>query len=363
MPASNSEDEEEDLRYKKRRLASSSSSSSSKTHSHPHHLAQQVTPPSPANPNGGSEVMDQVRTTLKLKQQQKAIIESRQQATPTSTSPPTSQPKSSSSSPSSQPVTEKNPSGISVFHGSASFAAMNRRPLPLTSPKNPKNAKSLTIFAPSYSESSLSIQSAPLQPSHGHGRPLGHSHLPHALNHHPMSSMNPRTSQPLGHHKPHPFSQSQATPRSPTKLSGHAKKASRGLLRQPNHDHRYIFWSYECLSSLSLSTGTDFFCCCSFVVIIAIRELCQHLFCHHIQDHCHRPCIHPLTMHTHQHRSCRTTIRPQDLPPQRAPSMSLWKPSRDCMTLSTRPNRSNTLWRNRSGNRHSCCRPFRRAAP
>ncbi|KAG0343661.1 hypothetical protein BG005_002265 [Podila minutissima] len=237
MPASNSEDEEEDLRYKKRRLASSSSSSSSKTHSHPHHLAQQVTPPSPANPNGGSEVMDQLRTTLKLKQQQKAIIESRQQATPTSTSPPTSQPKSSSSSPSSQPVTEKNPSGISVFHGSASFAAMNRRPLPLTSPKNPKNAKSLTIFAPSYSESSLSIQSAPLQPSHGHGRPLGHSHLPHALNHHPMSSMNPRTSQPLGHHKPHPFSQSQATPRSPTKLSGHAKKASRGLLRQPNHDH------------------------------------------------------------------------------------------------------------------------------
>ncbi|KFH66989.1 hypothetical protein MVEG_07513 [Podila verticillata NRRL 6337] len=235
MPASNSEDEEDDLRYKKRRLASSSSSKSQNPH--PHHLAQ-VTPPSPAlNPNGGSEVMDQVRTTLKLKQQQKAIIESRQHAsTPTTTSPPTSQTKSSSSSPSSQPVTEKNPSGISVFHGSASFAAMNRRPLPLTSPKNPKNAKSLTIFAPSYSESSLSIQSAPLQPSHGHGRPL-HSQLPHALNHHPMSSMNPRTSQPLGHHKPHPFSQGQATPRSPTKLAGHAKKASRGLLRQPNHDH------------------------------------------------------------------------------------------------------------------------------
>ncbi|KAI7829610.1 hypothetical protein BC939DRAFT_387797, partial [Gamsiella multidivaricata] len=36
------------------------------------------------------------------------------------------------------------------------------------SPKNPKNAKSLTIFAPSYSDSTLSIHSAPLQPSQSH---------------------------------------------------------------------------------------------------------------------------------------------------------------------------------------------------
>ncbi|KAF9414471.1 hypothetical protein BGZ94_000381 [Podila epigama] len=263
MPASNSEDEEDDLRYKKRRLASSSmSTSTSKNHHHSHHRSQQqqVSPPSPAlNPSSSStEVMDQVRTTLKLKQQQKAIIESRQNASSshsTSTSPPATapstasssqqqqqQPQPSSKSPptsSAQPVTEKTPSGISVFHGSASFAALNRRPLPLTSPKNPKNAKSLTIFAPSYSESSLSIQSAPLQPSQGYGRPLGqHSHLQtqHSSNHHPMASLNPRTSQPLGlHHKqPHPFSQHSSQP---TPTPGHAKKSSKGLLRQPNHDH------------------------------------------------------------------------------------------------------------------------------
>ncbi|KAF9965819.1 hypothetical protein BGZ70_004019 [Mortierella alpina] len=132
----------------------------------------------------------------------------------------------------SQPVTEKTPTGISVFHGSASFAAMNRRPL--TSPKNPKNAKSLTIFAPSYSESSLSIHSAPLQPSQGHGHP----------HQQPLLGMNPRTSQPLrNHHHPHPLSQhhAQHTPsslagtipqplRSP-KTAGHAKKTSRVTLR------------------------------------------------------------------------------------------------------------------------------------
>ncbi|KAG0333797.1 hypothetical protein BG004_000688 [Podila humilis] len=261
MPASNSEDEDDDIRHKKRRLASSSSKNYRQSAQQQQQPTHQTSPSSPAlNPNGSSaEVMDQVRTTLKLKQQQKAIIESRQHATtangatPTSSSsPPASssassaqQPPSkvSSSSPSSQPVTEKTSSGISIFHGSATFAALNRRPLPLTSPKNPKNAKSLTIFAPSYSESSLSIQSAPLQPSHGHGRPLGghHSHLAtqHNLHHHPLSSMNPRTSQPLGlHHKqPHPFSQHSSQPRSPTKTSSHAKKASRVLLRQSHHDH------------------------------------------------------------------------------------------------------------------------------
>jgi hypothetical protein len=107
----------------------------------------------------------------------------------------------------------------------------------LTSPKNPKNAKSLTIFAPSYSESSLSIRSAPLQPSHGHQ----------------IMSMNPRTSQPLRHqtphhHQPHPFSQHQhqATPtqsthgsipqplRSP-KTAGHIRKLSRATLRAGPH--------------------------------------------------------------------------------------------------------------------------------
>ncbi|KAF9089817.1 hypothetical protein BGX29_011850 [Mortierella sp. GBA35] len=280
MPASNSEDDEDsDIRnYKKRRmLASSSTSSSSASHHHHssnsnnhHHHHHHKSSPSSSSPNGGSgvsgatatggaqtEVMDQVRNTLKLKQQQKAIIEARQggsvgplsASTPTTASSPPSNSTSTTTNNSSsngnnsssklkdganQPVTEKNPSGISVFHGSASFAAMNRRPL--TSPKNPKNAKSLTIFAPSYSESSLSIRSAPLQPSHGHG----------------IMSMNPRTSQPLRHqtsnqHQPHPLShQHQATPtqqshgsisqplRSP-KAAGHIRKLSRATLRAGPH--------------------------------------------------------------------------------------------------------------------------------
>ncbi|CAO3568009.1 unnamed protein product [Mortierella alpina] len=246
MPASNSEeDEDSDIRnYKKRRMLGSSSSSSSSN-------LKQKTPPSSSQP----EVMDQVRSTLKLKQQQKAIIEARQsgshsatpssttssaaaQATTLSVAPATTASLSMKSvkdvpaSGTSQPVTEKTPTGISVFHGSASFAAMNRRPL--TSPKNPKNAKSLTIFAPSYSESSLSIHSAPLQPSQGHGHP----------HQQPLLGMNPRTSQPLrNHHHPHPLSQhhAQHTPsslagtipqplRSP-KTAGHAKKTSRVTLR------------------------------------------------------------------------------------------------------------------------------------
>ncbi|KAK3814536.1 MAG: hypothetical protein JOS17DRAFT_760703 [Linnemannia elongata] len=273
MPASNSDDDEDsDIRnYKKRRMLTSSTShhhqqnnhhSNSSSHSHHHHHKSS---PSSSSPNGGglttpagpsstggagaqAEVMDQVRNTLKLKQQQKAIIEARQggggvhplsASTPTTASSPPSNGNSSSSKPkegiTNQPVTEKNPSGISVFHGSASFAALNRRPL--TSPKNPKNAKSLTIFAPSYSESSLSIRSAPLQPSHGHN----------------IMSMNPRTSQPLRHqtahhHQPHPFSQHQhqATPtqsthgsipqplRSP-KTAGHVRKSSRATLRAGPH--------------------------------------------------------------------------------------------------------------------------------
>ncbi|KAF9138100.1 hypothetical protein BGX30_009587 [Mortierella sp. GBA39] len=275
MPASNSEDDEDsDIRnYKKRRMLTSSTShhhqqnnhhsnsnnNNSNSHPHPHH--HHKSSPSSSSPNGGglaiapgqsstggagaqAEVMDQVRNTLKLKQQQKAIIEARQGgalsvSTPTTASSPPSNGNSSNSKPKegtiSQPVTEKNPSGISVFHGSASFAALNRRPL--TSPKNPKNAKSLTIFAPSYSESSLSIRSAPLQPSHGHN----------------IMSMNPRTSQPLRHqtphhHQPHPFSQHQhqATPtqsthgsipqplRSP-KTAGHVRKSSRATLRAGLH--------------------------------------------------------------------------------------------------------------------------------
>ncbi|KAF9283688.1 hypothetical protein BGZ68_005220 [Mortierella alpina] len=142
MPASNSEeDEDSDIRnYKKRRMLASSSSSSSSN-------LKQQTPPSSSQP----EVMDQVRSTLKLKQQQKAIIEARQSgshsATPSSTTSlaaaqattPSVTPASTSSqsmksakdvssSGTSQPVTEKTPTGISVFHGSASFAAMNRRP-------------------------------------------------------------------------------------------------------------------------------------------------------------------------------------------------------------------------------------------
>ncbi|KAF9376822.1 hypothetical protein CPB97_010581 [Podila verticillata] len=206
MPGSNSEDEDDDIRnYKKRRMVPG----------HPNQKGpHRHSPP----PSGGTEVMDQVRSTLKLKQQQKAIIESRQahgqgglgqsqsQAQGNQTSP--SQQGAPTSSNGNQPVTEKNPSGISVFHGSASFAALSRRPIP--SPKNPKNAKSLTIFAPSYSESSLSIHSAPLQPSQSHQ----------------VMSMNPRTSHPLRGH-PHPYSQSSNQPLLSPRGVGHAKKSSR----------------------------------------------------------------------------------------------------------------------------------------
>ncbi|KAF9351907.1 hypothetical protein BGX26_010160 [Mortierella sp. AD094] len=242
MPQSNSDDDEDsDIRnYKKRRMLASSSSTS------------RLLSSSPPSAGGPPEVMDQVRTTLMLKQQQKALIEARQSgaataATPTTSSAPSSlnsKPKETSSAPNSngsnssssgnnnnnssssnnggsnnQPVTEKTSSGISVFHGSASFAASNRRPL--TSPRNPKNAKSLTIFAPSYSDSSLSIQSAPLQPSHG-------------------AMLNHRAAQPIRNHTPHPFSQQQHTgtipqPLRSPKTAGHVKKASRVTLRAGPH--------------------------------------------------------------------------------------------------------------------------------
>ncbi|KAF9931360.1 hypothetical protein FBU30_010395 [Linnemannia zychae] len=267
MPASNSDDDEDsDIRnFKKRRMLTSSSITSHHSHHNSHHSHHHKNSPSSSSPNGGglareaptagssstgttqNEVMDQVRNTLKLKQQQKAIIDARKEggvhplatSTPTTASSPPSNGNNGSSKSkeggSNQPVTEKNPSGISVFHGSASFAALNRRPL--TSPKNPKNAKSLTIFAPSYSESSLSIRSAPLQPSHGHQ----------------IMNMNPRTSQPLRHqtphhHQPHPFSQHQhqATPQTAThgsipqplrspKTAGHVRKLSRAALRAGPH--------------------------------------------------------------------------------------------------------------------------------
>ncbi|KAF9351645.1 hypothetical protein BGX34_000436 [Mortierella sp. NVP85] len=211
MPQSNSDDDDDDSdvrSYKKRRMLTSSS----------YHKQPSLSP----GAGGPPEVMDQVRTTLKLKQQQKAIIEARQSGASSasgsasaSTTPPQNKSKDTppSSSSSSQAVTEKTPSGISVFHGSASFAALNRRPL--TSPKNPKNAKSLTIFAPSYSDSSLSIHSAPLQPSH---QALG---------------MDRRPAQPLRNNQPHPLSQAGTIPqplRSP-KTAGHVKKSSRATLR------------------------------------------------------------------------------------------------------------------------------------
>ncbi|KAF9308387.1 hypothetical protein BG003_011171 [Podila horticola] len=214
MPGSNSEDEDDDIRYKKRKMVPHSQKGPHRQHS---------------PPPGGVEVMDQVRSTLKLKQQQKAIIEARQahgqsqgqgqgqgqsqsqglgsgsHGQGNQTSPSQGAPATSNGN---QPVTEKNPSGISVFHGSASFAALSRRPIP--SPKNPKNAKSLTIFAPSYSESSLSIHSAPLQPSQSHQ----------------VMSMNPRTSYPLRGH-PHPYSQSSNQPLLSPRGVGHNKKSSR----------------------------------------------------------------------------------------------------------------------------------------
>ncbi|KAG0267417.1 hypothetical protein BG011_005702 [Mortierella polycephala] len=248
MPQSNSDDDEDsDIRnYKKRRMLKSTTSSTSSSSS----INKQSSPPSSSSGSGnGPEVMDQVRTTLKLKQQQKAIIEARQSGAQTPTTSTSAQGASTTSSSSqgskskegtnstsggnSQPVTEKNQSGISVFHGSASFAAFNKRPL--TSPSKPKNAKSLTIFAPSYSESSLSIHSAPLQPSQGH-QGMG---------------MNPRTSQPLRNQtaqhllQPHPLSQHPHQPSQPLssisqplrspKTAGHAKKSSRAALRPGPH--------------------------------------------------------------------------------------------------------------------------------
>lgn len=235
MPGSNSEDEDDDIRnYKKRRFQGMQQKGG------PH---QQSSPPSTSPGAQQPEVMDQVRSTLKLKQQQKAIIESRQHggsSTPQHQSqqqqhqqPSQSQSQSQSQSSNGKsnganpPVTETSSSGLSVFHGSSSFASLNRRPQP--SPKNPKNAKSLTIFAPSYTETSLSIHSAPLQPSQSHQ----------------AMSMGLRTSQPLlPRHQQHPYapqsSAYQQPLRSPRTL-GHAKKPSRSALRPPgtSTENRY----------------------------------------------------------------------------------------------------------------------------
>ena len=214
MPGSNSEDEDDDIRnYKKRRMAKMQGQRGG---------PQQQSPPS-SSPGGPPEVLDQVRSTLKLKQQQKAIIESRQGSQPQLPSQQHGGIKPNSSNGGNQPITETTPSGLSVFHGSASFASLNRRPQP--SPKNPKNAKSLTIFAPSYSESSLSIHSAPLQPSQSHQ----------------AMSMKPRTSQPLLQRQhPHPYAQHSGAFQQPLRsprTSGHSKKPSRVTIRQS--DHRY----------------------------------------------------------------------------------------------------------------------------
>lgn len=238
IPGSNSEDEDDDIRNsnKKRRTVPGLLQNHDGGH-------QQQSPPS-SSPGGPPEVMDQLRTTMKMKQQQRALIVSRQSAQQgggPGQGQPQQQPspqqlgngRPTSSNGSSQPVTETTPSGLGVFHGSASFALLNRRPQP--SPKNPKNAKSLTIFAPSYSESSLSIQSAPLQPSQSHQ----------------AMSMGLRTSQPLvPRHQHHPYAQPgsfQQPLRSPRTV-GHTKKPSRATLRQPgphapSGEHRYVLSS------------------------------------------------------------------------------------------------------------------------
>ncbi|KAI1317533.1 hypothetical protein EDD11_008227 [Mortierella claussenii] len=205
LPGSNSEDEDDDIRnYKKRRMFPGMKGG-----------PPQQSPPN-SSPGGQPEVMDQVRSTLKLKQQQKAIIESRQQGQPSPLpQPSTSRPNSSSNG--NPPVTETSSSGLSVFHGSSSFASLNRGPQP--SPKNPKNAKSLTIFAPSYSDSTLSIHSAPLQPSQSH-QAMG---------------MGLRTSQPL-RNQTHPYAHQAGSFHQPLRsprAAGHAKKSSRTTLRQP----------------------------------------------------------------------------------------------------------------------------------
>ncbi|KAF9980489.1 hypothetical protein BGZ65_005039 [Modicella reniformis] len=184
MPQSNSEDDDEDndiRSYKKRRM-----------------LSAQHKQSSPGASGGPPEVMDQVRSTLKLKQQQKAIIEARQSGGggSGSASASTTPPQSSSGSKSSKDTT----------------TATSSQP-------NPKNAKSLSIFAPSYSDSSLSIQSAPLQPSHQ-----------------ALVGMDRRPAQPLRNNQPHPLSQSQHTgaipqPLRSPKTAGHIKKSSRPTLR------------------------------------------------------------------------------------------------------------------------------------
>ncbi|KAF8927200.1 hypothetical protein BGZ58_010572 [Dissophora ornata] len=211
MPGSNSDDDmDDDIRnYKKRRMFPGMPGHKSGS--------RQQSPPSTSP--GGPEVMDQVRSTLKLKQQQKAIIESRQLGGQPSPQPAPSNGKPSSSNGGNPPVTETSSSGLSVFHGSTSFASMRGRPLP--SPMKAKNAKSLTIFAPSYSDSTLSIQSAPLQPSQSHQ----------------AMSMGLRTSQPLlPRHQQHPYAPQQVSYQQPLRSPrtvGHAKKASRSALRQP----------------------------------------------------------------------------------------------------------------------------------
>ncbi|KAG0328431.1 hypothetical protein BGZ99_005296 [Dissophora globulifera] len=201
MPGSGSDDDmDDDIRnYKKRRMFPGMPGQKPGSY--------QQSPPS-TSPGGQPEILDQ--------QQQKAIIESRQHGQPSPQLPP-SNGKPSSSNGSNPPVTETSSSGLSVFHGSSSFASRRSQP----SPMKAKNAKSLTIFAPSYSESTLSIQSAPLQPSQSHQ----------------TMSMGLRTSQPLlPRNQQHPYAPHQGSYQQPLRsprTAGHAKRTSRTTLRQP----------------------------------------------------------------------------------------------------------------------------------
>ncbi|KAF9936077.1 hypothetical protein BGZ67_002687 [Mortierella alpina] len=130
MPASNSEeDEDSDIRnYKKRRMLGSSSSSSSSN-------LKQQTPPSSSQP----EVMDQVRSTLKLKQQQKAIIEARQSGSHSAT------PSSTTSSAAAQATT---PSVAPATTASHSMKSAKDAPISGSSQPSPLSPFILRPFSP-----------------------------------------------------------------------------------------------------------------------------------------------------------------------------------------------------------------------
>ncbi|RUS15101.1 hypothetical protein BC937DRAFT_92905 [Endogone sp. FLAS-F59071] len=109
--------------------------------------------------------MEQVRNTLKLKQQQKAIIESRQQQTQPST--PTSASGPQAILPKPPIVASNNSPTVSTSKSTAPAATSSLLSKRIISPRHNKNARGLTIYTPSYTEqNSVGIRSAPLVPTY-----------------------------------------------------------------------------------------------------------------------------------------------------------------------------------------------------